>query len=119
MRKVAFVCGPYNKLDKHNLSTAHNISVAEECSIWLWNNDYSAFCPHLNTKDFHLLTYVPEREYVNFYLKVLASGFINLLVLLPHWRDSTGSRKESNLARQLSIPRYYWTPNADHLTLAK
>ena len=119
MRLNVFITGPYAPLRLPQRSTRENILLAEECAIWCWNNGFNAICPHLNTRDFHLTTTIQDSIYLDFYLDLIKSNFIQMLVHLPNWQDSKGSRTESALARQLSIPRFQWTPNSSTLTIIK
>lgn len=106
MRSTAFVSAPYQ-----GDTTSHidrNIAVAELCSLWLWNNNYEAFCPHLNTRNFHILISQPEQVYLNFCFKIIRSGLIDLIVLCGSWKLSSGVRDEIELARTLKIPITIW-----------
>jgi len=114
MHSTAFVSGPYTAIP-HLQSTIDNIAIATDCAIWLWTHDYYVFCPHLNSRHFDTFANVPESRYIDFYLSILRSGIIDLLVLLPHWELSSGTEKEFKLARLLQIPICTWTPDTDQL----
>lgn len=116
MHATAFVSGPYAPIPSLKLDIVDNVSTAEACAIWLWNHDYYVFCPHLNTRYFGSYSPVPEQRYVAFYLSVIRSGLIDLLVLLPYWELSSGTDKEFRLARSLQIPILLWSPTSDTLT---
>lgn len=106
MNSTAFVAAPYFSEDNSIVET--NIITAQDCAIWLWNNGYSVLCPHTNTKNFHRLTYVPESVYRAFYLKVIRSGLIDLVVFAGNWEYSTGCKEELTLAKTLMIPTWEW-----------
>jgi len=108
MKATAFVSGPYYNKDPEIIAT--NIQAAQECAIWLWEHNYYTFCPHLNTKHFEVLSTQSEEVYLDFCLKVIRSGLIDLIVLTTHnYTTSTGTLKEIDLAMRLDIPIMLWT----------
>jgi len=112
-RPTVFVSGPYAAID-NGPSTYDNISIAESCSVWLWSNGYHAFCPHLNTRDFNWFAQQPPEVYLDFCIKVLRSGLIDLMVMCGQWRLSQGCflrkhHSEFHTAVDLHIPVFEWT----------
>lgn len=112
MRPTAMIAAPY--YDKNPNVVKDNITVARTCAIWLWDNGYYAITPHLNTGDFHVLTGVSESDYRDFYLKVIRSNLIDLLVLTGAWRERLESfvHQELKLATRLGIPAFEWDVRA-------
>ena len=110
MRPTAFICGPYYNTEPSILTK--NIERAREAAVWLWDNGYYAFCPHLNTANFHILTNQSEEVYRAFALNVIRSGLIQLLVMLQGWKNSDGSNNEFHLARVLEIPIFEYSHNS-------
>lgn len=105
---VAFVSGPYKDLPES--STPTHIDQARWCAVYLWDVGYYVICPHLNTGGFETLTHQPPKVFLDFCLHIIRSGVVDLLVMLPKWTESFGSRQEFKLARRLDIPIYTWTP---------
>ena len=116
MRATAFVSGPYSPLPYIKSDVVDNISTATDCAIWLWEHDFSVICPHLNTKFFDNLTDQPKEAFLDFYLSIIRSGVVDLIVLLPNWQSSEGTSAEFQLARRLYIPTYTWEPDCLSLT---
>ena len=110
MRQKVFIAGPYAPIPSLHLTTQDNILQAEDCAIWCWLNGFDALCPHLNTRDFHLMAPLREDIYADFYLSLLSTYPFHGLILLPNWQHSRGARREVSIADQLSIPKYLWTP---------
>jgi len=106
MTQTAFVSGCYTGED--SLETDQYIKLARDCTIWLWNHGYSVFCPHLNSAQMERFTNQNYQIFLNFCLKVIKSGLIDFLVLLPNWAASSGANKEINLAKKLTIPVIEW-----------
>jgi hypothetical protein len=109
MRPTAFICGPYHDSEPRQINK--NIEAAKEASVWLWNNGYYVFCPHMNTANFHILTHQPESVYKQFAFRVIRSGLIDLLVLIFRWKFSEGAHNELQLCRTLEIPVLEFTNN--------
>jgi len=107
MHSTALISGPYSPLPK--TKTSKHISIARECALWLWSNHYYAICPHLNTANFEHEIAVQNHVYVDFCFKLMRSGVVDLVVMLPNWNQSHGAKLEFKLARELYIPLYIWT----------
>lgn len=107
MRPTAFVAGPYMDIKPENIPK--NISIAREATVWLWDNNYYVFCPHLNTAGFHILTSQGEDIFKTFCFRVIRSGLIDLIVLLPFWQISEGTMNELAFARNLEIPIFEYS----------
>lgn len=111
MRPTAFVAGPY--IDTRPEFITKNIEDAKTAAVWLWDHGYYVFCPHMNTAGFHVLTSQGEDVFKAFYLRVIRSGLIDLIVLLPYWKTSEGTMEEFAFARNLQIPvfEFYHEPD--------
>lgn len=109
-RPTAFVAGPYFSTGQNgkadHVQIHKNIREAERVAVWLWDNEYEAFCPHKNTSMFHVLTSQKEDVYRAFAQKVLRSGLIELLVLAKNYEKSKGTKEEIELCQSLGIPVY-------------
>jgi len=120
-RPTVFVSGPYTDLSyKGGPSTTINIGVSRECALWLWENGYYAFSPHLNTQSFELYINVETLVYLDFCIKVLRSGLIDLMVMCGQWRLSQGcflrkQHSEFHTAVDLHIPVFEWTLGCNEL----
>lgn len=87
-----------------------NIKLAEEHSVTIWNNGYTAFTPHLNSAKFD----DPEKKchadwqaYMDGYLEILSR--CDILYLLPGWENSKGACIEEKFACKYNIPVEYNT----------
>lgn len=101
--KIVYVAGPYFASTYDGIG--HNIARAEQEAIWLWNNGYAAFCPHLNTAHFEVKAHAPESAYRGFDLRMLAS--CDALLVCEGWENSSGTKAEIAEAQRLGIPVYY------------
>lgn len=102
MRPTAFVCGPY--INTEQVEVLRNIESAKVVAVWLWDEGYYVFCPHMNTANFHKLAHQSENVYKQFAFSIIRSGLIDLIVLTPAWKSSSGARDEVHLAQTLKIP---------------
>ena len=89
MNKIAYVCGPYRAETKEEIEA--NIRNAERVARSLWAYNIPTFCPHLNTQHFDGLC--PDELFLEFD-KVILRDICSLLVLLPIWERSSGSKEE-------------------------
>ena len=87
-KPIAFVCGPYR--GKTDAEQAANIQTAAEAARSLWRHGYAVICPHTNSAWFSGI--VPEQELLDGYKEILAK--CDLVVRLPGWLESEGSRAE-------------------------
>jgi hypothetical protein len=100
--KIAYIAGSYTADTTYEVR--NNIRRAEKVNEWAWQNGYAAICPHTNTQfldglcDYH----------------IWASGYLyivercDLMILVPEWENSKGTKAEISLARKLIIPIYHW-----------
>lgn len=85
---VAYVAGPYSGDTKDDV--VDNIYRAEEMAKALWAVNIPTICPHKNSEHFENIA--SYKIFIKGYLRILESA--NLLVLLPGWENSYGTRKE-------------------------
>jgi len=102
--KVAYIIGPYrasNPLDHR--TQVLNIRKAEEKAIEYWQKGYAVICPHTNSSFFSGAC--EEEVFMNGYLEILKR--CDLVVMLPNWKESSGSRAEHQLAKKLGLRVIY------------
>ena len=114
MRPTVFVAGPYSDIKPEFITK--NVDNAKTCAVWLWDHGYYVFCPHLNTAGFHILTSQGEDIFKAFCFRVIRSGLIDLIVLLPFWKTSEGTMHELAFARNLEIPIFEFSHEPDRIT---
>ena len=109
MKKVAYVAGPYRADTIHGV--VENIRSAEAVAIELWKMGYAVICPHKNTA---LLDGVCGDE-------VWLEGAIELMlrsdivVLVPGWDKSEGTKAEAFKAMEDGMPVYKWPDHEQEL----
>lgn len=111
---VAYTAGPY----RSPLGTRGedvNIRNAGEVAFELWRMGFVVICPHKNTMHFQG-TQIPDDVWLSGCLELAARA--DIVVMLPGWQDSSGSRAERDFALSLKKPVYDWTVQADRNTLA-
>lgn len=96
--KLIYVAGPYRAPSEWELVA--NIRRAEDIAIELWQIGLAVICPHKNTAFFGGATddevwLAGDREMIRRSDAVYA---------MERWEQSSGSRTEIELARQLGIP---------------
>lgn len=99
---VAYVAGPYRARTKRGV--AKNIRAARAVAIDLWGIGLIALCPHLNTALFDGLC--PDAVWLAGDLELLRRS--DLVVLVPGWEASRGTRAEVEEARRIQQPIYRW-----------
>lgn len=100
--KLAYVAGPY-RADSESGVVA-NIRAAEEVAIELWKHGYAVICPHKNTALFGGLC--PDEVWLKGDLVMLER--CDLVVLVPGWERSSGTKAEFVHAHERGIPVYEW-----------
>ena len=100
---VAFVCGPYRSPDGF-AGIAVNIETAREIAKALWQQGYTALCPHLNTAHFDGIA--PDHVFLDGALELMRRS--DLVVLAPRWHESSGSMAEIREAVRMRKPIYEW-----------
>jgi hypothetical protein len=98
--KLAYVAGPYRAASESGVVS--NIRAAEAVAIELWKAGYAVICPHKNTALFGGL--MPDDTWLQGDLVMLKR--CDLVVLVPGWYKSEGTRQEVLTARDTNIPVY-------------
>jgi hypothetical protein len=101
---LAYVAGPYRGPSES--AVVQNIRNAEAIAVQLWQRGYAVICPHKNTALFGGLA--PDDTWLAGDLVMLKR--CDLVVLVPGWQASSGTRAEVAAARACGIPVYEW-PN--------
>ena len=94
---VAYISGPYRGATINE--TFHNIEVAREAAEVYWKNGYWVFCPHLNSALMDGI--VPDETFLRadlWFMKALLRPGSGVLVMLPRWVHSEGSKAEHSWA---------------------
>jgi len=84
----------------------NNRRLAEILHSMLWSLpgvEVGGFCAHMNTRRFELLTDVDEARYQEFDRQMIRRA-VDAAILLPNWRESTGTLKEIELMDLLERP---------------
>lgn len=100
--KVVYVAGPYRGPSEWAVKC--NIEAAERIAVALWQQGYAVICPHKNTAFFGGAA--PDEVWLTGDLEIMRR--CDLVVLVPGWRSSSGTRAEVAEAQRLSIPVYEW-----------
>jgi len=104
--KVAYVAGPYRGRDEFEVHD--HIANARWAAIELWNKGYAVLCPHTNTANFeHYGRKYAIRDWVWLEGGLELLRRCDVLVMLPGWEYSEGSRKEMALAEELGMDIYF------------
>lgn len=114
--KIAFVAGKYFVGERRGKTAEgkdfwvpdrnaihENILAANRSAITLWQEGLGAFTPHNNTNHFELKTRIDEPTYQEFD-RLLLERFVDGVVVLPSWVNSSGAPKEVALAQRLGKP---------------
>jgi len=100
--KVAYVAGPYRADTIYGV--AQNIQKARAVALRLWKLGYAVICPHSNTAFFDGAC--PDSVWLEGDIEILTR--CDLVVLVPGWEASSGTRAEIAEARRFDIPVYEW-----------
>jgi len=117
--RVVYVAGRYRA--KTIFGVVINILRARWVAIKLWKWGYAVICPHMNTALF------PHEksgrfsedgiEYIKGDLEIIdrLREDHDLMVLLPKWQKSEGTKSELDRARNISLKVYEWEHDKDYL----
>jgi len=107
---IVYTAGPYqsilNKDGKTIISKKHNLKVARNIAIDLWDEGYTVICPHLNTKDFEFYTCLTNEGFVTSDLEIVS--LVDALVMLPNWYLSNGAVRERGHALESGVRVVVW-----------
>ncbi|MDD5543863.1 MAG: DUF1937 family protein [Acidobacteriia bacterium] len=104
--KRCYLAGPYRD-SRGEWFVQQNIEHAGEVARKLWRDGFSVMCPHKNTS-FYGGTDIPDQIWLDGDLEWIKVS--DILVLMPDWERSSGTRAEKEFAEKLGIPVYVW-PN--------
>lgn len=101
--KVAYVAGKYRD-SRGPYYIRENIRAAEAVAVELWRMGFAVICPHKNTEFFDGAA--PDEVWLKGDLELIRR--CDLVVMVPGWEDSQGSRAEYALAAKLRLPVFQW-----------
>lgn len=109
--KIAYTAGPYRSKTEWGLY--NNIHTARGVAVILWGMGFGVICPHANTALFG--GSVNDNDDVadtdNIWLKgdiEFIKRAVDVLVVLPGWENSSGTKLEIATASVKNIPIIYW-----------
>ena len=100
--RLAYVAGPYRAASES--AVVRNIRAAEAIAAELWKAGYAVICPHMNTALMGGIC--PDDVWLGGDIVMLKR--CDLVVLVPGWLASSGTRAEVATARECGIPVYAW-----------
>lgn len=98
--KISYSAGSYTGSNSYEI--LKNIRRAEKINEWLWSIGYANICPHTNTR--FLDGMCDNQVWLTGYLNILQ--MCEIMFLIPGWENSSGTKDEIKLARQINIPIY-------------
>jgi len=110
--RIIYVAGPYRA--KTIFGVVINILRARWVAIKLWKWGYSVICPHMNTA---LFPHEGKINYIKGDIEIidrLREGH-DLMVLLPGWQKSAGTKAELERAHNIALKIYEWEHDKDYL----
>ena len=96
--KVVYVAGKYR--DQHPYLIQEHIDKAKELAKKVWAAGHAAICPHLNSINFEGLN--TEQHFIDGTLELMRR--CDVVLLVPNWKDSEGTKGEIAEAHKLGIP---------------
>jgi len=101
---VVYTAGPYRSAQGMH-GVAQNIERAGSVARQLWAMGFTVICPHKNTAFFDGAD-IPDEVWLAGCLQLV--GRADILILLPGWEHSSGTRIERDTALALGIPIFEW-----------
>jgi hypothetical protein len=101
--KKIYIAGPYSS--DNVLGVLRNMRRGMRLATKVFKAGFAPFCPHL---DYHFTLQAEENndftvgDYYNYSMAWLEVS--DAVLLLPGWRDSTGTKAEVDRAYELNIP---------------
>lgn len=103
MLKV-YIIGPYRS--DSSWQVEQNIREAEDVAAILWNQGFSVFCPHTNTRFFNTGV-APDSTFLEGDLEWLKHA--DLAVVVGQWKLSKGSCREIEFCMEHKIPYFIYS----------
>ena len=98
--KVAYIAGPYRAPGIGGINgIAENIWAARQAALRWAKKGYAVICPHLNSA--FMDGALPDEAWLERGLELLRRS--DVIVVLPGWQESEGSKAEVIKARDLEI----------------
>jgi hypothetical protein len=97
---IVYVAGPYRRANGR--SVRQHIRSAERVAVEVWKRGHYALCPHLNAAFFE--GDAGDDLFLTGGLEMLRR--CDAVVLCPWHHESSGTREEVRLARELGLPVY-------------
>jgi len=95
-----YIAGPYRADTPEGVDV--NIAMAREAMALLLQAGHTPFCPHSMTARFERdYPNIPDDRYLETDLEWLR--FCDGILMLPGWQQSSGSRREFELAREMGL----------------
>lgn len=95
---IVYIAGPFRA--KNGRTIEEHVEAARAMSDRLWAAGVPNICPHTLTVGCSYDT--PEEIYLEGLLRIVER--CDALLLLPHWKESSGTLAEKELAERLGIP---------------
>jgi hypothetical protein len=109
-RIVVYVAGPYRD-SRGMYYVDRNVNEAREVACQLWSWDYAVICPHTNTRFMDGYDGIKIDAFLEGLIDIMERA--DIVVMMPRWRTSEGSRAEYERAKELGIPVFFWADDKD------
>jgi len=96
--KLVYIAGPFRAETLFEIEK--NVMRAREYAAAVWKAGAVGVCPHSNT-GFSFQGLVPDDAWLKGDLEILRR--CDAIVMMPGWRESSGSRAEHELSKKLGI----------------
>jgi hypothetical protein len=107
--KVAYLAGPYRAATPAGIYD--NIHAAREVAAKLWAMGYAVICPHMNTAFFDGKG--ADHIWLEGDTEFLRRS--DVVVVLPGWGNSEGTKAEMQEASLHGIPTFFWNSEQDKI----
>jgi len=107
--RIAYIVGPYRAETYQRRQ--ENIAKAAIVAKEFWKRDFAVICPHMNSANFDGL--IPDDSFLqgglDFLLHLNPGTLKDVVVAMPGWMSSQGSRAELQMAKDLRLEIIYLT----------
>lgn len=97
--KLVFICAPFRAGTA--LGIARNVAAAQEIALEVWKMGAAAYCPHLNTANFHRS--LPDEVFLDGHIEVLKRCDAILIVPDGNMSCTEGMRGEMRAAAEARV----------------